>query len=467
MPDDALAFGGIADAELLTGRVVAYPEGFAHDQRLELRISQCRRALRLQVGHGHAGGRILAGIGSGCVPDGRRPGSFLSGERNHVRRSQAGLDCLDEGPARRGDFQHASVVERMQAGIEFRIGPDGLEFGRTHGVGVGGFLQVHGALNRRNPARPLVRLAFAGPDNVENLLEALAVLGPALDDLNAIKIAGSGVFYRPDHERRGRALQWRQVSAHGHAVGIGLVYPVAGVQDVFVVAPSAEEADFNVRAADAEGLLAIHGVPEGRARVFLGPDTGEAAGIFQSDVQGAKRQNSGQAPVGGSVDLSVTAVEVILAVRTAGIVRVGAARHAELVRVVATYVLHGDAVFVGLPGEAALNVIDAATGRRLTQQTVLEELVTGELVIGREQGMSFRLSLNLFDLNEAFVAVARGSPSCRGRRGTSNRRSSSHCARWPAVHYPPCVASPSTSRDLPDGWNQASYTAFPALWHSL
>src|SRR5664280_2909871 len=147
------------------------------------------------------------------------------------------------------------------------------------------------------------------------------------------------------------------------------MYPVAGVQDVFVVLPSAEEAHLDVRAADAECFLAIHRVPQRGAGVFLGPDTGEAAGVFQADVEGAKCQNSGQATVGGSVDLSVTAVEIVLAVRAAGIVGVGAAGHAELVWVIAAYVLHSDSVFVGLAGEAALNMIDAATGRRLTQQT--------------------------------------------------------------------------------------------------
>src|SRR5664280_2374060 len=150
------------------------------------------------------------------------------------------------------------------------------------------------------------------------------------------------------------------------------MYPVAGVQDVFVVLPSAEEAHLDVRAADAEGFLAVHRVPQRGAGVFLRPYTGEAAGVFQAHVEGAECQNSGQAPVGGSVDLSVTAVEIVLAVRTASIVRIGAAGHAELVRVVATYVLHSDSVFVSLAGEAALNVIDAATGRRLPQQTVLE-----------------------------------------------------------------------------------------------
>src|SRR5215470_14504532 len=94
--------------------------------------------------------------------------------------------------------------------------------------------------------RPLVGLAIAGPGDVKDLFEALAVLGPALDDLDAIEIGGSGVFHRPDNECRGPALHRRQVGAHGNAASIGLMYPVLGVEDVLVVAPAAEEAHFDV-----------------------------------------------------------------------------------------------------------------------------------------------------------------------------------------------------------------------------
>ena len=206
VPDVALTFGSVADAELVTGHVVAHPKSFAYDERLELRVTQRRCAFLLEVGHRRAGGRILARLGARGVPDGRTPGALLACERHHVGRWNPGLHRLNKGPARRGDFQHARVVERMQAGIELGIGPDGFEFRRAHGVGVGGFLQVHGALDSRYSARPLVGLAVAGPDHVEDLLEALSVLGPAFDDLDAVKIAGSRVFHRPDHERRSRAL---------------------------------------------------------------------------------------------------------------------------------------------------------------------------------------------------------------------------------------------------------------------
>src|SRR5271165_6237882 len=159
------------------------------------------------------------------------------------------------------------------------------------------------------------------------------------------------------------------------------MYPVAGIQDVFIEIPATEEAHFDVRAADAEGFLAIHGVPEGFASVLLGPDSGQSAWVFQANVQGAKRQNSGHALVESSVDLGVTAVKIVVAVRTAGVVRVRAARHAELVRVVAADVLHGNAIFQGLAAIAALDVVDTAYVRSQTEKPGAK-LVAGELVGG-------------------------------------------------------------------------------------
>src|SRR6266513_5916603 len=104
----------------------------------------------------------------------------------------------------------------MQAGIELGIGPHGFEFRRANAVGVGSFLQVHRALDCRNPARPLVRLAVAGPSHIENLFEALTVLCPALDDLDSIEVTGGRIFYRPDN--RGRS---NTGSRAGHSRWVG------------------------------------------------------------------------------------------------------------------------------------------------------------------------------------------------------------------------------------------------------
>ena len=60
--------------------------------------------------------------------------------------------------------------------------------------------------------------------------------------------------------------------------------------------------------------------------------------VFPSMTPAKRRLN-------GSVHLGVSTVEIVLTVRAAGVVRVGAAGHAELVGVVAAGVLHGNAVF--------------------------------------------------------------------------------------------------------------------------
>ena len=147
------------------------------------------------------------------------------------------------------------------------------------------------------------------------------------------------------------------------------MHPVAGVQDVFVVVPTAEEAHFDVGAAYAEGFLAVHGIPQRGTRVLFGPYAGESAGVLEANVESAKRQHARHAPINRAVDLRVATEEIVVAVRAAGIVRVGAAGHAELIWVVTAHVLHGEAVFQRLAAIAALNLVNAANIRREAQKT--------------------------------------------------------------------------------------------------
>src|SRR5208337_397165 len=173
-------------------------------------------------------------------------------------------------------------------------------------------------------ARPFVGLAVAGPGDVIDFLEALTVLRPTLDDLNTIEIGRGRVLYRPHDEARGRALfaQWhgRQVSAHRDAAFIGSLHPIAGVDDVLVEAPPAEKAHLDVRAADAEGLLAIHGVPDGSACVLLCPHSGQPAGVFQANVHGAADENASKTPFDRTVGIGMKAEEIVLPVRAGAIV---------------------------------------------------------------------------------------------------------------------------------------------------
>ena len=62
-----------------------------------------------------------------------------------------------------------------------------------------------------------------------------------------------------------------------------------------------------------------------------------------------------------------------------------------------------------LAHEAARDAVDAADVGRQAEDG-LEQLVVGELVVGRQQGVGFRLALALLDLGEALVAVACGRP---------------------------------------------------------
>ena len=59
------------------------------------------------------------------------------------------------------------------------------------------------------------------------------------------------------------------------------------------------------------------------------------AGVFQTHTHGAADEDAGGAPLDAAVRVGVKAVEIVLAVWAAGVVRVGAARHAEVVGVVA------------------------------------------------------------------------------------------------------------------------------------
>jgi hypothetical protein len=159
-----------------------------------------------------------------------------------------------------------------------------------------------------------------------------------------------------------------------------LLHPVTGVHDVLAVTPAAEEAHLDVRTADAEGLLAVHRVPDRGSRVLLGPHAGQSAGVLQAHVHGAADEHTGEAPCYRPVRIGVETVEIVLAVRAAAVVRIRAPGHAELVRVVAADVLHGDAVLVRLAPAAACDVVDAADVGRQTEDGLIE-LVAGELVV--------------------------------------------------------------------------------------
>ena len=75
----------------------------------------------------------------------------------------------------------------MQAGIEVGVFPHLLQFHVTDRIRITGILNVHRVPHRRDFAGRWVRLAIAGPCDVIYFFEDLTALGPAFDNLNAVR----------------------------------------------------------------------------------------------------------------------------------------------------------------------------------------------------------------------------------------------------------------------------------------
>ena len=103
------------------------------------------------------------------------------------------------------------------------------------------------------------------------------------------------------------------------------------------------------------------------------------------------------------------AEKVVLAIRAAGVVGIGAARHAKLVGVVSLGVLHREPVLQCLAGKAARDVIHPAHVGREAEDRLIH-LVAGKLVVRRQQRMRLGLPFSLLDLDQPLVAHARLGP---------------------------------------------------------
>src|SRR5438132_215879 len=149
-----------------------------------------------------------------------------------------------------------------------------------------------------------------------------------------------------------------------------------------------------MRPADAEGLLALQGIEDRRARVLLGPHTGEAARAFGARVEEAADEVATHARLDGAVGERMTPEEVVLAVRHRGVVRIGCGPEAELVGIEALAILHREAVLERLPRIASHDVRDAP-GRIAEQDR--HDLEVRELVVRRQEWMRLGRSLQLLD----------------------------------------------------------------------
>ena len=85
------------------------------------------------------------------------------------------------------------------------------------------------------------------------------------------------------------------------------------------------------------------------------------------------------------------------------------ADEAELVGVVAARILHGDAVLQRLARIGADDRWEFSRVLRKSDQKA-HDLITGELVVRRQQRVGLRLALDLLHFDQALVAVARGGP---------------------------------------------------------
>src|SRR5206468_7699286 len=215
-----------------------------------------------------------------------------------------------------------------------------------------------------------------------NLLEALTALRPTLDDLNSVKVARSRVLHRPHCERRGFALERRQIPAHRHALRVAGLDPVRLRQGVGGVFPSAEQANLDVRTADGKGFRSRNRIEDGSPSVFISPDTGQTTSALGARVEHATDEIAGHALLNRPIKKRMTAEVVILTVRHGSIMRVRPGAKTELVRVESLAVLQGEAVLKRLPRVAANNV--GNTAGRVAQQH-RHDLEVSELIGRREQ----------------------------------------------------------------------------------
>ena len=84
--------------------------------------------------------------------------------------------------------------------VELWVGAHLLQFHRADSIRVARVLSIHPAPNWLEFPGRWIRLAIAGSDHVVDFLEALATLASAHNDLNAIEITFSWIFYRPKDE---------------------------------------------------------------------------------------------------------------------------------------------------------------------------------------------------------------------------------------------------------------------------
>src|SRR5262245_10109721 len=222
--------------------------------------------------------RFYATVRSGLlfwrVPDRRGVGPLRDGHGGARRRLVAESFRIVRGPARRRDLDHPAVVEGGQGRIELRVAPDRVQLGGADRIGPGRIRHVYGAADRGHLPGLRIGLALARPgDVVDLLLQRAALVEPALDDLVAIEVRADRVLERGDEEGRCLALGRRgEVAPHRHALGVADARRIAVLSVAGSEVPAAEETHRHAWPGRGVGFLALHRVPQRRARVLGSPD---------------------------------------------------------------------------------------------------------------------------------------------------------------------------------------------------
>src|SRR5580700_579936 len=388
--NEAAAGHAVEHFKDLAGDGVADPQGFSNDQLAQLRVVKRGRPSLLEVGNGHATRGVGTGVVRWRVPDRRRPDALLHRCRHIVRGQNPDLLGIIGRPARGRYLQNPGIVERMQAWIEFRVGPYRFQLDRPNGVLVRRVLDVDRISDRRQldvasadqlvPDRSAaLEDAIAGPCHVVDFLEYLAVLGPALDDLDTIKIAFLRVFHRPGYERRRLAFQGAHIAAHRHAVGISRLHPVLLLEHVTAVFPAGEQPHLDADAARREGFLPLHGGEDRFTRVLFRPHAAETGRTERIHTQ-ADFFLAAEANLRRSVQETMPAEVVRLRIADGGVMGVARADDSEPVRVATPGVLHRETVLEGFSDVAAAE-LRCALG---AAKQIIQDFEIGEFVVGRQ-----------------------------------------------------------------------------------
>ena len=229
------------------------------------------------------------------------------------------------------------------------------------------------------------------------------------------RFAPTRALDRVDQEAGSLASRsFREVAAHGDAVGVADLRQVLLAGIVRGVVPPTEEPHADSRTRGRVDFFTQERVEESRTVVGFRPDAGHSRGRHV----GAEPLDAdeGAEGIGRRRIEGCLPVEVVFLGRRHPRVRVGRADHPELVGVDADLRFELEAATERGAGEVAgANRGFRARSERLGVDRVAEGLEVGELVGGREDGVGLRVALDLRDLDDGLPLHSGACVLCRDR----------------------------------------------------